>query len=121
MRSSRCAADIPALRRLVLGAPLPSRLERTERIGVLAAVGLLGADMIASSVYGPEEMMRILGEARPDAVRLAIPIGVCVIVLLAVLAVSYRQTIGAYPNGAGGYIVASDNLGPTLGLIAAAA
>jgi amino acid transporter len=88
---------------------------------VLAAVGLIGADMIASSVYGPEEMMRMLGEAGPGAVRLAIPIGVCVIGLLAVLAVSYQQTIGAYPNGAGGYVVASDNLGPTLGLIAAAA
>lgn len=112
---------LPRLRRIVLGAPLPSRLERAERVGVLAAVGLIGADMIASSVYGPEEMMRMLGEAGPDALRLAIPIGVCVIVLLAVLAVSYQQTVGAYPSGAGGYIVASDNLGPTLGVIAAAA
>jgi amino acid transporter len=108
----------PRLRRLLLGVPLPSRLERTERLGVLAAIGLIGADMIASSVYGPEEMMRMLG---PSAVGLAIPIGILILVLLATLAVSYLQTIGAYPSGAGGYIVASDNLGPTMGVIAAAA
>lgn len=110
-----------ALRKLLLGAPIPSRLERTERLGLFAALAILGADSIASSVYGPEEMMRMLGEAGPGAVALALPVGLCIVGLLAVLAVSYQQTISAYPNGAGGYIVASDNLGPLLGLIAASA
>ncbi|GAC1315606.1 MAG: APC family permease [Chloroflexota bacterium] len=109
------------LRGTALGKPLPSRLERAERIGILSALGLIGADMIASSVYGPEEMMRMLGEAGPGAVSLAFPIGISIIILLTILAVSYQQTISAYPNGAGGYIVASDNLGARIGLIAAAA
>ena len=110
-----------ALRGLLLGAPLPSQLERTERLGLLAALAILGADSIASSVYGPEEMMRVLGEAGPGAVALALPVGICIVALLAVLAISYQQTISAYPNGAGGYIVANDNLGPLLGIVAASA
>lgn len=109
------------LRRLALGKPLPSRLERAERLGILGALGLIGADMIASSVYGPEEMLRMLGTAGPGAIGLAIPIGVAIIILLVILALSYLQTVGAYPNGAGGYIVASDNLGARVGVVAAAA
>ena len=109
------------LRRVALGSPLPSRRERAERLGLLAALAVLGADSIASSVYGPEEMMRTLAQAGPGAVALALPVGGCIVALLAVLAISYQQTIGAYPDGAGGYIVASDNLGPLLGVVAASA
>jgi amino acid transporter len=110
-----------AIRHLLLGDPLPSRLERAERLGMFAALAVLGADSIASSVYGPEEMMRMLAQAGPGAVALALPIGVCIVGLLAILAVSYQQTIRSYPDGAGGYIVASDNLGPLVGLVAAGA
>jgi hypothetical protein len=78
-----------ALRKLLLGAPLPSRLERSERLGLFAA--------------------------------LALPISIAIVGLLAVLAISYQQTISAYPNGAGGYIVASENLGRLLSLVAAGA
>ena len=88
-----------ALRRAILGAPLPSRLERAERLGLFAALAILGADSIASSVYGPEEMMRMLAQAGPGAVAFALPVGVGIVVLLAILAVSYQQTIGAYPSG----------------------
>ena len=114
----------PALRHLkrwVLGAPLPSRLERVERLGILTAVALIGSDMIASSVYGPEEMVRHLGEAGPAGVAFALPVAIAIGALLAILTLSYRQTISAYPSGAGGYIVASENLGPLIGVVSAAA
>src|SRR6185437_7348490 len=78
-------------------------------------------DMIASSVYGPEEMIRRLAEAGPGGVAFAFPVALAIGALLAILAVSYLQTIKAYPSGAGGYIVAKDNLGPLIGVIAAAA
>jgi amino acid transporter len=110
-----------AVRGVLLGSPLPSRLERSERLGLFAALAVLGADSIASSVYGPEEMMRILAQAGPGAVALALPVSGCIVALLAVLAISYQQTIRTYPNGAGGYVVASDNLGPLVGVIAAGA
>ena len=109
------------LRRILLGKPLPSQVERAERLGLLAALAVLGADSIASSVYGPEEMMRMLAQAGPGAVALALPVGISIVVLLGVLATSYQQTISAYPNGAGGYIVAKDNLGPLVGVVAASA
>ena len=99
-----------ALRGLLIGAPLPTRLERSERLGMLAALAILGADSIASSVYGPEAMMRMLGEAGPGAVALALPVGVCIVALLAVRAISYQQaTAGAHatrgrqaPSSSGG-------------------
>ena len=90
------------IRHKLLGDPLPSRLERAERLGVFAALAVLGADSIASSVYGPEEMMRMLAQAGPGAVAFALPVGVGIVVLLAILAVSYQQTIRSYPDGAGG-------------------
>jgi amino acid transporter len=106
----------------MLGRPISSGRERRERLGWIAALAILGADMIASSVYGPEEMLRTLAQAGPPALAAyALPIAVAIASLLAVLAMSYWQTIHAYPNGAGGYIVASDNLGPLAGLISAAA
>lgn len=109
------------LRRIILGPPLSSRVQQAERLTVLTAVALIGSDMIASSVYGPEEMIVHLGEAGPAGIARAFPITVGIAVLLAILAVSYLQTITAYPNGAGGYIVASDNFGPLIGVIGAAA
>jgi amino acid transporter len=109
------------VRELVLGPPLPTRLQRAERLGVLGTVALIGSDMIASSVYGPEEMIRHLGEAGPGGVAFAFPVALAIGVLLAILAVSYLQTIKAYPSGAGGYIVAKDNFGALVGVIGAAA
>jgi amino acid transporter len=110
------------IRRLLVGPPLPSGQERRERLTALTALAILGADAIASSVYGPEEMLRMLAQAGVSAVNAyAMPIGTAIVVLLAILAFSYWQTITAYPSGAGGYIVASDNLGRLAGLVSAAA
>src|SRR5438105_2838683 len=72
-------------RELALGPPLPSRLQRFERLGILGAVALLGSDMIASSVYGPEEMILHLVDAGPGGVAFAFPLSVAIAALLAVL------------------------------------
>ncbi len=107
--------------RLVLGPPLATDQEAKEQLGPLTGLAVLGADLVASSVYGPEEMLRMLALAGAGAVVLSLPLSVAIVLLLAVVATSYYQTIRAYPNGAGGYIVASDNLGMVPGLVAAAA
>jgi hypothetical protein len=110
------------LKRVLLGPPLPSGRERRERLGRLAALAILGADAISSSVYGPEEMLRVLSQAGVPAISAyALPIAVAIVALLGILALSYWQTITAYPTGAGGYIVATDNLGRVPGLVSAAA
>ena len=110
------------LRRLLIGHALTSRRERRERLGWMAALAILGADAIASSVYGPEEILRMLAQAGlPAVAQYALPIAASIALVLAILAISYWQTIAAYPSGPGGYIVASDNLGALAGLVSAAA
>jgi amino acid transporter len=67
-------------------------------------------------------MLRMLAQAGLGAMsRYALPLAVAIVALLGILALSYWQTVTAYPNGAGGYIVASNNLGRLAGLLAAAA
>jgi amino acid transporter len=118
----RIARAWQRLKRLLLGRPLASGRERRERLGWIAALAILGADAIASSVYGPEEMLRTLSLAGvPAMARFAFPIAAAIVALLAILTVSYWQTIAAYPNGAGGYIVAGENLGRMAALISASA
>jgi amino acid transporter len=110
------------LRRLLLGRPLPSTRERRERLGWITALAILGADSIASTVYGPEEMLRTLAPGGPAATAtFALPIAIAIVGLLTILAISYWQTIAAYPSGAGAYIIAGQNLGRVAGLAAAAA
>ncbi|MDP9266683.1 MAG: APC family permease, partial [Chloroflexota bacterium] len=74
-----------------------------------------------SSAYATEEIMRVLAFAGLGALSLTMPITIVIVVVLAIVVASYQQTIRAYPNGGGSYIVASDNLGPAAGLTAAAA
>jgi amino acid transporter len=110
------------LRRFVLGPAIASSRERTQRLQSITGLAILGADAIASSVYGPEEMLRMLSAGGVPAITTyALPISLLIVVLLSILALSYWQTIEAYPGGAGGYIVASANLGRRAGLVSAAA
>jgi amino acid transporter len=109
------------LRTWLLGAPIPSEQEEAERLHTSTALGVLGGDLIASSVYGPEAMIGTLAMAGTGALLLDLPIAALITVLLAILVASYQQTVKAYPSGAGGYVVASANLGALFGLVAAAA
>src|SRR5207249_11888013 len=68
-----------------------------------------------------EEILLILVLAGTVALHLSLPIAIAITALLAIVAISYQQTIHAYPNGGGAYIVAKDNLGDVPGLVAAAA
>src|SRR5207253_204477 len=80
----RLARAFSHFKRWVLGPPLPSQNERRERLTWAVALAILGADAIASSVYGPEEMLRILAEAGVPAVQsFALPISAAIVVLLA--------------------------------------
>lgn len=109
------------LHRLLLGEPIHSRKEAQERLTKVTGLGVVGADLIASSAYATEEMMRVLLMAGSGALALTMPLSIPVVVLLAIVAISYQQTIGAYPSGGGSYIVASDNLGHVAGAVAAVA
>ena len=110
-----------ALRTWLIGRPISSEREEHERLTKVKALAIFSSDNISSSAYGPEEIMRVLALASVGALTLTLPLAVLIVVMLAVVTVSYRQTIKAYPEGASSYIVASDNLGAVAGVLAAAA
>jgi amino acid transporter len=109
------------LRRTLFGARIPTEHEIHERIDVLKGLAVFASDNISSSAYATEEIMRVLTLAGIGAISLTMPITIAIVGVLAIVVASYQQTIRAYPNGGGSYIVASDNLGPAAGLTAAAA
>jgi len=107
------------LGRALLGRPLPSSAQQHERLTKTAAIGAFGLDALSSVAYGPDEILYVLVLAGTAGVAFDIPIAVAITLLLAIVVISYRQTIHAYPNGGGSFTVASRNLGRTAGLIAA--
>ncbi|MBM2826679.1 MAG: hypothetical protein HW403_743 [Dehalococcoidia bacterium] len=107
------------LKRLLVGTPIPTSREIYERLTKVKGLSIFATDNISSSAYATEEIMRVLILA--GALSLTMPITLVIIVVLAIVVTSYQQTIRAYPSGGGSYTVASDNLGPLPGLIAAAA
>ncbi len=112
---------IARARRTMFGRPLASAEEPNERLNVGTGLAVFASDNISSSAYATEEIMRVLVVAGAGALALTMPITIGIIAVLAVVVVSYLQTIRAYPNGGGSYIVASENLGRLPGLTAAGA
>ncbi|MGZ8476321.1 MAG: APC family permease [Candidatus Limnocylindria bacterium] len=109
------------LRTLLIGRPISSEREEHERLTKTKALAIFSSDNISSSAYATEEMMRILVLAGIGAISFTMPLTITICVVLAIVATSYWQTIRAYPNGASSYLVASDNLGSTAGLVAGGA
>jgi amino acid transporter len=106
---------------VVLGRPLPSSEERAEQIGPAKGIPIFGLNALGSAAYGPESALTLLIPLGVAGLHYILPLSACIIVLLAIVYFSYRQTIAAYPNGGGSYIVARENLGRFPGLLAASA
>jgi amino acid transporter len=113
-------AGRPGWRRRLLGAPRdildPGTYHHISLVAVLAWVGL-GADGLSSSAYGPDESFRALGHHTYLAVALALATGLTVLVI----SVAYSQIIKRFPFGGGGYVVATELLGPRVGVVSGAA
>ncbi|MBV9580934.1 MAG: APC family permease, partial [Chloroflexi bacterium] len=107
--------------RLIFGRPLRTSEGEHERLDRPRALGAFGLDALSSVAYGPDEILYVLLLAGPAGLVWDIPIALAIVVLLAIVITSYRQTIFAYPHGGGSYTVARENLGVRAGLIAAAA
>ena len=105
----------------VLGRPLASSEDKDERIGPLAGISVFGLDALSSAAYGPEAALTILIPLGIAGLGYSLPITTAVSTILVLVYFSYRQTIAAYPNGAGSYTVAKENLGKHAGLVAAVA
>jgi amino acid transporter len=111
----------PQLKRFVVGKPIPSHLAHHERLTRFTGLAVLSSDPLSSVAYATEEILRVLILVGAATMSLANPIALVIALILAVVVFSYRQTIHAYPNGGGAYIVARENLGESPALIAAAA
>jgi amino acid transporter len=103
---------------LLIGRKLANREGAARKITAIEGVPALGLDALGSSAYGPEAALAVLGAAAAAQIG---AVTVAILMLLAVLFVSYRQTIAAYPTSGGSYTVARENLGADAGLLAAAA
>ena len=112
--------SLPSFSRL-LGRPLPRSSARDERLPSLQALPILSSDALSSVAYATEAALGILILGGSAALRLSLPITLAIIGLIAIVVLSYRQAIAAYPEGGGSYVVARDNLGRNVGLVAAAA
>jgi len=105
----------------LFGRPLATSEERAEHIGVAAGIPIFGLDALTSAAYGPETALALLIPLGAAGISHLMPIVATIMVLLAIVFFSYRQTIAAYPTGGGSYTVATENLGTGAGLLAAAA
>ena len=109
------------LRHLVFGSPLPSADLGETRLDKVRALAALSPDALASVAYANQEIYLGLLVAGAAGLGHAFSLAVVISGLLALLTLSYRQTIAAYPSGGGSYTVARENLGDLPGLVAAAA
>jgi amino acid transporter len=109
------------LKRRVIGRPLASADEDEQLLPKRLALPVFASDPLSSVAYASEEAMLVLALAGGGALRLLTPVSFAVATLLAVVVISYRQTIRAYPGGGGAFIVAHENLGVAPGVVAAAA
>jgi amino acid transporter len=102
---------------LLLGRPLASDEARGEQIGSWVGIPVFGLDALSSAAYGPEAALTLLIPLGAAGIAYIVPISMSIIVLLAIVYFSYRQTIQAYPGGGGSYTVARQNLGVSAGLL----
>ena len=116
-----CSGNAVSLASRFLGEPLARAAAASERLPNIQALPILSSDAISSVAYATEAMLGVLVLAGGSALALSLPITLAIVALIAIVVLSYRQAIAAYPNGGGSYVVARDNLGSTLGLVAAAA
>ncbi len=105
----------------LFGRPLQTADAPEQAIRKIVGLAVFSSDNMSSIAYAPQELLFVLAAAGTGAFHLAFPIALAIVGLLAILVMSYEQTIHAYPSGGGAYIVARDNLGELPAQVAGAA
>jgi amino acid transporter len=109
------------IRSLILGSPIETdRLSHTK-VGIAKGLAAFSPDALSSIAYANQEIYLGLLIAGSAGLSFTFPIGLTITTILVIVALSYYQTIQAYPSGGGSYVVARDNLGAQAGLLAGAA
>lgn len=105
----------------IVGRRLPTADDEHQSIGKAVGLAVFASDALSSTAYATQEILFVLALAGAGAFQYAFPISIAIVALLAIVTISYEQTIHAYPGGGGAYIVARDNLGEMPAQIAGAA
>ena len=108
-------------RRWLIGNPLRTADAPHQTIGKSIGLAVFASDALSSTAYATQEIMFILAAAGSGALGLVFPISLAIVTLMAIVTISYEQTIHAYPGGGGAYIVARDNIGELPAQVAGAA
>jgi len=95
----------------LIGRPLSTSDAPHQTIGKAVGLAVFASDALSSTAYATQEILGVLAAAGTLAYGYVFPISIAIIILLAIVTISYEQTIHAYPGGGGAYIVARDNLG----------
>jgi len=123
MASSEAHKPSFKLSRWLIGKPLETKSLPHQVVSKPIGLAVFASDALSSTAYATEEILIILALAGTSAATLgmSLPIALAIALLMVIVTISYRQTIYAYPNGGGAYIVARDNLGELPAQIAGAA
>jgi len=113
------AHSYSTFKRGLIGRPLASAELSHQRLSRLVGLAVFSSDAVASTAFASEQILQVLVPAAGTlAIGYLVPISFIVVVLLAIVVISYRQTIFAYPGGGGSYIVSRENLGTNPALVA---
>lgn len=104
----------------LIGRPLSTADAPHQTIGKAVGLAVFASDALSSTAYATQEILGILIVAGSLAYGYVFPISVAIVILLAIVTISYEQTIHAYPSGGGAYIVSRDNLGESYAQVAGA-
>lgn len=110
-----------SIRTWLIGRPLPTADAPHQTIGKAIGLAVFASDALSSTAYATQEILFILAMAGTAAFGYAFPISVAIVTLLVIVALSYEQTVHAYPGGGGAYTVSRDNLGELPAQIAGSA
>ena len=105
----------------LIGRPLSTADAPHQTIGKAVGLAVFASDALSSTAYATQEILFILTAAGFAAYGYVFPISIAIVILLAIVTISYEQTIHAYPGGGGAYIVSRDNLGESYAQVAGAA
>ena len=95
----------------LIGRPLMTADAPHQTIGKAVGLAVFASDALSSTAYATQEILGVLIAVGSIAYGYVFPISLAIVILLAIVTISYEQTIHAYPGGGGAYIVARDNLG----------
>src|SRR5512145_2703096 len=104
-----------------IGRPLSTADAPHQTIGKRVGLAVFASYALSSTAYATQEILFVLTAAGFAAYGYVLPISIAIVILLAIVTISYEQTIHAYPGGGGAYIVSRDNLGESYAQVAGSA